>query len=96
MRICVENPTYIATMKDNFEEALKPIFRYISEPKQITFEDDILLLCKLMIKKSKNVSPVMWEIFDHFPKVVTKAKGELGDLLDTINNFMIYGKETFA
>ena len=49
-----------------------------------------------MIKKSKAVSPVMWEIFDHFPKVVSKAKGQLGDLLDTINAFMVHGKDTFA
>lgn len=62
-------------MQEQFEEALKPIFRFISEPTQISFEDDILLLLKSMIKKSKSVSPIMWEMFDHFPKVISKAKG---------------------
>lgn len=75
LRICVDSPVYMATMQEQFEEALKPIFRFISEPTQISFEDDILLLLKSMIKKSKSVSPVMWEMFDHFPKVISKAKG---------------------
>ena len=38
----------------------------------------------------------MWEMFDHFPKVVSKAKGQMGDLLDTMNYFVLYGKEEFA
>jgi len=83
-------------MQEPFEEALKPVFRFISEPNLIAFEDDILLLLKSMIKKSKKVSPTMWEMFDHFPKVVIKAKGQMGDLLDTINHFVMYGKEEFA
>lgn len=42
------------------------------------------------------MTDVMWEMFDHFPNIVTKAKGQLGDLLDTVNHFMSYGKEEFA
>jgi hypothetical protein len=38
----------------------------------------------------------MWEMFDLLPNVVVKNKGILGDLLDTINYFMMYGKEEFA
>ena len=38
----------------------------------------------------------MWEMFDHFPKIVAKSKGQMGDLLDTINYFVLYGKEDFA
>ena len=38
----------------------------------------------------------MWEMFDHFPKVITKSKGQLNDTLDTLNYFVMYGKEQFA
>lgn len=96
LRVCVDNHTYMQQMREQFEEALKPIFRFISEPEKISFEDDILLLLKSMIKKSKSVTPVMWEMFDHFPKILAKSKGQLGDLLDTLNSFMIYGKDQFA
>lgn len=83
-------------MQDKFEECLKPIFQFVSEPEKIAFEDDILLLLKSMIRKRKGVTPVMWEMFEHFPKIVAKSKGQLGDLLDTINSFMVYGKQEFA
>ncbi len=92
----VDNQTYMAKMREPFEEALKPIFRFVSEPQSITFEDDILLLLKSMIKKSQSVTPIMWEMFDHFPKLLTKSRGQLGDLLDTLNSFMIHGKDEFA
>ena len=42
------------------------------------------------------MQPFMWEMFEHFPKIVAKAEGQLGDLLDTINYFVLYGKEDFA
>lgn len=53
-------------------------------------------MIKAMIRKRKGVSPLMWEIFDVFPKLLTKSKGQLGDLLDTINSYMVHGKEMFA
>jgi len=82
-------------MTAEFEEALKPIFQFIANPNAISFEDDILILIKSMIKKSKTVSPILWEMFDLLPNVLLKNKGQMGDLLDTINYFMIYGKDEF-
>ena len=35
-------------------------------------------------------------MFEHFPKIVQKGKGQMGDLLDCINYFMVYGKFQFA
>ena len=55
-----------------------------------------MLLLKSIIKKTKKVTSVMWEMFDHFPAIVSKSKGQLGDLLDTVNHFMTYGKDEFA
>jgi len=82
-------------MTAEFEEVLKPIFQFIANPNAISFEDDILILIKSMIKKSKKVSPILWEMFDLLPNVLVKNKGQMGDLLDTINYFMIYGKDEF-
>ena len=95
LRICVDNSTYMQQMQEQFEESLKPIFRYISEPHKISFEDEILLILRTIIKKRKLVTPIMWEIFDLFPNVLQKSKGALGDLLDAINSYMQYGKEVF-
>jgi len=49
-----------------------------------------------MVRRRKEVSSLMWEIFDVFPKLLTKSKGQLGDLLDTINSYMVHGKDMFA
>lgn len=96
LRICVDNSNYMPDMKAEFEEVLKPVFQLIVNPKAISFDDDIVVLIKSFVKKSKEISPVMWELFDLLPNVVQKNKGELVDLLDTINYFMVYGKEQFA
>ena len=90
------NGTYMPTMKEEFEQGLRPIFRFIENPSQITFDDDIVLLVKNLLKKTHVVTPDMWEMFDHFPKVITKSKGQLNDTLDTLNYFVMYGKEQFA
>ena len=74
------------------EEALRPILQFIENPARITFEDEIILLVKTMIKNSHTISPIQWEIFDQFEKIVQKGNGNMGDLLDCINYFMIYGK----
>lgn len=79
-------------MKAEFEQVLKPVFQLLADPRAISFDDDIVLLIKSFIKKSKEISSVMWELFDLLPNVVAKNKGQLCDLLDTINNFMVYGK----
>lgn len=75
LRICVDNTQYMPTMKDEFEQVLKPVFQLLLNPKAISFDDDIVLLIKSFIKKSKEISPVMWELFDLLPNVVAKNKG---------------------
>lgn len=96
IRVCIDNNVYMPELQDQFEESLKPIFVFVSEPQKITFEDDIMLIIKSMIRKRKGVTPLMWEIFDHFPKLLTKSKGQMGDLLDTVNSYMTHDKEGFA
>ena len=59
----VDRPQY-AEQRDYMEEALRPILSYIENPTRITFEDEIILIVKTMIKKSQIVSPIQWEMFD--------------------------------
>ena len=96
LRICVDNGVYMPQLQAPFTEALKPIFEFLADPTQIAFEDDIVLLVKSIIKKTKAVSADMWIIFDQFPKIVTKASGALGDLLSTMNYYVLYDAPGFA
>lgn len=62
-------------------------------PEQVEFEDDIILVLKSFIKKTQNVSPTLWTIFPHLTKVFTKNKLVFGNLLDTLNYYLIFGRD---
>jgi len=78
------------------EDELKPLFEYIVDPMKIEFEDDIILAIKTFIKKSGGVSPSLWVIFPHLTKVFLKSKNTFGNLLDTLNYYLVYGKDELA
>jgi hypothetical protein len=66
------------------------------DPHKIEFEDDIILVLKSFIKKTGEVSPTLWTIFPHLTKVFEKNKNTFGNLLDTLNQYMINGKTQLA
>ena len=39
------------------------------------------------------MTPVQWEIYQQFPKVLEKQKQCFSNLLDTINYFLLHGKK---
>ena len=45
------------------------------------------------IRKQQQVSPVQWTLFTTFPKVLAKNKDSFGNLLNTLNLFLKYGKQ---
>lgn len=65
-------------------------------PAQISFDEDIVLVIKSFIKKSKAVSPTLWTLFPLMRNVFDKNKHCLGNLLDTINFYLVYGAETIS
>lgn len=79
-----------------FEETLAPLLRLMIEPEKITFEDDIVLLIKSFIRKKKEVSPMMWELLTVMPKVLTKNKEALGNVFETLNFYLIHGRQQLA
>jgi hypothetical protein len=66
------------------------------DPSQISCEDDIVLMLKSQIRKTKEVTPTQWEVFQQLPKVLTKNKDSFGSLFETINYFLCVGKIKLA
>lgn len=66
------------------------------DPSKISFEDDIVLMLKSQIRKRKEITPTMWELFQQFPKVLEKNKHSFGNLFETINYYLIVGKVQLA
>jgi hypothetical protein len=65
----------------------------MADPKKIEFEDDIVLTIRAFIKKTNQISPVMWTLFPLLIKVFEKNKRTFGNLLDTLNQYIIIGKQ---
>ena len=55
-----------------------------------------MLVLKTFIKKTKGVSDTLWTIFPHLQKVFDKNKHTFGNLLDTLNQYLLHGKQQFA
>lgn len=66
------------------------------DPTKIEFEDDIVLVLKSFIKRMKSVSPILWTIFPFLTKVFEKNKKTFGNLLDTINYYLLFGRDFIA
>lgn len=65
----------------------------MTDPSKIEFEDDIVLTIRSFIKKTEQVSPVMWTLFPLMIKVFEKNKRTFGNLLDTLNQYIIVGRQ---
>lgn len=77
-----------------FQEVLLPLFQYlesVSSVKSITFDDELVLVIKTFIKKSKNVSETMWKLFPYLSNVFEKSKHVFNHLLETYNAYLTYG-----
>jgi hypothetical protein len=67
----------------------------LEDPKKIDFEDDIVMIIQSFIRRLREITPVMWEVFSKFPSILEKNKHQLRELFDTVNLFLQEGKEGF-
>lgn len=65
------------------------------DPTKISFEDNILSILKNFIKKTQNVSDIIFKVFFTLDKSFEKNKNRLGDigLLETINCYLVFGTQ---
>ena len=96
IRLIVETRDLVTAFYSQIEASLIPLFEYMADPVSIEFEDDIVLVIKSFIKRTKTVSPVLWKLFPELPRVFTKNELVFGNLLDTLNYYLLFGKESLA
>jgi hypothetical protein len=96
IRLISELDAFMPRFAPMLEEALKPLFEFMVDPSKVEFEDDIVLTLKSFIKKTGGISPVMWTIFPHLQKVFHKNKCVFGNLLDTLNQYLVTGRAQIA
>jgi hypothetical protein len=89
-----QNKYLMSKYSESYEEAYKPIFEFMVDPTKISFEDDILNILKNFIRKTGKVSDVIYTVLPCLEQVFNKNKKCFGStLLDTLNYYMIYGKD---
>lgn len=69
IRMVSELDSFMPRYAGQIEESLKPLFEFLVNPQANEFEDDIVLTLKSFIRKTNQVSEVMWTLFPHLPKV---------------------------
>lgn len=69
IRLITELDSFMPRYADQIEEALKPLFEFMVDPRRVEFEDDVVLTLKSLIRKTGAVSPALWALFPHLYKV---------------------------
>jgi len=73
-----------------------PIFEFMVEPSKITFEDNILIIIQNFIKRTQNVSDIIFKVLPCMEKVFIKNKLCFGEtLIQTLNLYLVFGRERF-
>lgn len=66
---------------------------YLNIPDKITFGDELISILICFIKKTKKISDIEWEIFNHLPVIQASQNNELHGLFKLVNQYIIHGKE---
>lgn len=74
LRMVIEKQEYVLQFAQVLEEKLTPLYMFMADPRAISFDEDILMIIKSFIKRTQQVTPVQWEIFQKFPLVFEKQK----------------------
>ncbi|OMJ89162.1 hypothetical protein SteCoe_8706 [Stentor coeruleus] len=73
-----------------------PLFEYIQNPKEIEFDDDIILFEVSVMRKCKVVTEVAWNIFKHLHLVQEKYDNTFVQLFQILNCYIYYGKNVLS
>jgi hypothetical protein len=78
----IETPQYLEPYMDFMEEELKPIFRLLSTPDVIDFDDDVVKSMRIIINGTKTVSQTMKDLFPYLKNTFDKQKFIYTELFD--------------
>lgn len=95
IRFIAEHDYFADRYLQIIEETLLPLFEYLVNPLDIDFDDDIIFCIQSLLKKTKEASPIMRKIFPVLFKFQEKYKGLMGNLLQTVNMFIVNAKDIF-
>jgi hypothetical protein len=91
-----EQPLIVNKYLALIETTLVPLFQYMQAPEKIEFDEDILLIVGSLIKVSKGVTDTQMQLFPLFERVFEKYNNEFSHLFNTLNQYIIHGRQRLA
>lgn len=73
-----------------FEEILLPLALVLKMPTKQAYEDDIIVVLVGIMRKTKRVSGVLWQIFEALPFLQQKQGNSLQGVLKLLNYYIFY------
>ena len=75
------------------EQMFLPLFKYIENPKQIEFDDDIILFEVSVMRRCQRVTEIGWNIFTQLGKVQDKYDNTFVQIFQILNCYIHFGKD---
>lgn len=75
------------------ESQFSPLLEKIKNPKEIDFDDDIILFEVTVMRRCKTVTNIAWSIFAQLPLVQEKYDNTFVQLFQILNCYIFYGSE---
>ena len=74
---------------------MTPIYELLTKSELMNFYEDFVLFISSLIEKQESVSFVQKQILPYFSLIIKKQQGRLGNLFETLNLYMYYGRNLF-
>ena len=96
IRTICEGKEYIESYGEQIDQELMVLYNFMDHPENIDFDDDIALAISTTINIRKKVSDIQKQVFFTYEKVHQKHKGIFGNLIVSLNSFIVYSDGWFA
>ncbi|CAG9324982.1 unnamed protein product [Blepharisma stoltei] len=80
----------------DLEKTLTPLFNFMTNPKEIDFDDEIVIFEIGLMKKLNMVTTIGWALFPYLNLIQEKYEGTFIQLFPLMNCYLHYGREVIA
>ncbi|CAD8063570.1 unnamed protein product [Paramecium primaurelia] len=77
------------------EQSITQLYQMLAICQKIDFDEDLILFISLCIQKLSSVTALQMQVLPHFMNVIQKQNCRLGNLYETLNYYIHYGRNHF-
>lgn len=93
IRYVAEHRHFTDRMVPVIEQCSLPLLKFMQDPDQINFDDDIIFFISSLLKKTKSTnSAILREAFQYLPKFLVKFNYIFGPLIECLSLYTLYSR----